>query len=258
MSARPSRIVRILQESVHTSGQTAVRASILVLAALVLLAADAGFDFVLGAFAAGLVVGVVVDTPEGRAVKLRLEGIGYGFLIPIYFVTTGMNLDINSLLSPTGIGLAALFLLLLFVARGASALLWLNALRARETLALARCTATGLPLIVAIVGIGSEHRNISPAVGASLIGAGFLSMLLYPVATTLLVRPSVVRMEADPSLHRGRRTNSLLAPRRAELIAAVRARVPAGRVTPQIRSATVTTPGRRCRPDGRALPESQR
>ncbi len=203
MSARPPRIVGILQESVHTSGQTAVRASILVLAALVLLAADAGFDFVLGAFAAGLVVGVVVDTPEGRAVKLRLEGIGYGFLIPIYFVTTGMNLDINSLLSPTGIGLAALFLLLLFVARGASALLWLNALRARETLALALCTATGLPLIVAIVGIGSEHRSISPAVGASLIGAGFLSMLLYPVAATLLVRPSVVRMEADPSLHRG-------------------------------------------------------
>ncbi len=200
MSARPPRLVRILQESVHTSGQTAVRASILILAALVLLAADAGFDFVLGAFAAGLVVGLVVDTPEGHDVKLRLEGIGYGFLIPIYFVTTGMNLDIDSLLRPSGIGLAALFLSLLLVTRGASALLWTNSLRARETLALALCAATGLPLIVAIVSLGSEHRTIAPAVGASLIGAGFLSMLLYPLAATLLVGPSANRIEADAAL----------------------------------------------------------
>ncbi len=202
MSARPPRVVRVLQESVHTSGQTAVRASILVLAALVLLAADAGFDFVLGAFAAGLVVGVVVDTPQGQDVKVRLEGIGYGFLIPIYFVTTGMNLDIDSLLSPAGIGLAGLFALLLFVARGAPALLWLNAFCARETLGLALCAATGLPLIVAIVGIGSDHGSISPAVGASLIGAGFLSMLLYPLAATLLVGASPTRMQPDASPQR--------------------------------------------------------
>ena len=156
----------------------------------------------LGAFSAGLVVGVVVDTPEGRAVTLRLEDLGHGFLIPIYFVTTEMNLDVNSLLSPTGIGLAALFLLLLFVARGASALLWLNALEAREALALALCAAAGLPLIVSIVGTGSDHRSISSAVGASLIGAGFLSMLHCRLAATLLVRPSVARMKADPSRQR--------------------------------------------------------
>ena len=68
-SPRPPSVVRVLQETVHTTGQAAVRLSILILAALVLLARDVGFDFVLGAFAAGLVVGLVLDTPDGEVVR---------------------------------------------------------------------------------------------------------------------------------------------------------------------------------------------
>ena len=49
---------------------------------------------------------------------MRLEGVGFGFLIPIYFVVTGMNFDLDSLLTPTGLGLAALFLGLFLVVRG--------------------------------------------------------------------------------------------------------------------------------------------
>ena len=67
---------------------------------------------------AGLVVGLALDTPEGGAVRMRLEGVGFGFLIPIYFVVTGMNFDLDSLLTPTGLGLAALFLALFVVVRG--------------------------------------------------------------------------------------------------------------------------------------------
>ena len=78
--------------------------------ALVFLAIEVGFDFVLGAFAGGLVVGLALNSPEAAPVRMRLEGIGFGFLIPIYFVVTGMNFDLDSLLTPTGLGLAALFL----------------------------------------------------------------------------------------------------------------------------------------------------
>ena len=76
-----------------------MRLSVLVLAALVLLANDVGFDFVLGALAAGLIVGLVLDTPDGEVVRMRLEGIGFGLLIPIYFVVTGMNFDLDSFLT---------------------------------------------------------------------------------------------------------------------------------------------------------------
>ena len=192
LRARPPAVVRVLQETVHTTGQAAVRLSILILAALVLLARDVGFDFVLGAFAAGLVVGLVLDTPDGGVVRMRLEGIGFGFLIPIYFVTTGLDFDIDSLLTASGLALAAMFLALLFVIRGSASLLWRRELGPKRTLSLAFFVATGLPLIVAIVDIGTDRGAIDADVGASLIGAGMISVLVNPFVATRL-------SGADPS-----------------------------------------------------------
>ena len=187
LRARPPRIVRVLRETVHTTGQAAVRVSLLVLGALVLLANDVGFDFVLGAFAAGLLVGLALDSPEGEVVRMRLEGIGFGFLIPIYFVVTGINFDLDSLLTLTGLGLAGLFLALLLVARGTSSLLWLRELGTRQTLGLALFGATGLPLIVAIVGIGMDRGAIAADVGTSLVGAGMISVLVFPLLAIRLI-----------------------------------------------------------------------
>ena len=196
--ARPPRLLRIVRDTLHTTGQAGVRASVFLLALLVFLAADAGFEFVLGAFAAGIVVGLVLDSPDGRIVRVRLEGIGFGFLVPVYFVVTGMNFDLDSLLTAEGILLAAVFLALLLVSRGAAALLWLRELGRRRTVSLALFGATGLPLIVAIVGIGQERGDISDSVGASLIGAGMISVLVYPfIATRLAGAPAPDEHEAD-------------------------------------------------------------
>jgi Kef-type K+ transport system membrane component KefB len=203
LRARPPRIVRVLQETMHTTGQTAVRVSVFVLAALVLLAVDVGFDFVLGAFAAGLVVGLGLSSPDGEVVRMRLEGIGFGFLIPIYFVVTGMTFDLDSLLTAGGLALAALFLMLLFVVRGTSALLWVRELSRTETLGLALFAATGLPLIVAIVGIGTDRHAITANVGASLIGAGMISVLAFPLLGNRIIgsRPAVVSVpQAEPEV----------------------------------------------------------
>jgi Kef-type K+ transport system membrane component KefB len=189
LRARPPRVLRVLQETVHTTGQAAVRVSMFLLAFMVLIASDAGFEFVLGAFAAGLVVGLALDSPEGAVVRMRLEGIGFGFLIPIYFVYTGLTFDLDSLLTVTGLLLAVLFLGLLLVTRGTSALVWLRQLGRRETGSLALCAATGLPLIVAIVGIGEGRGAISDSTGASLIGAGMISVLLYPLLAIRIAGP---------------------------------------------------------------------
>jgi Kef-type K+ transport system membrane component KefB len=184
LRARPPRLVHVLQSTVNTTGQAAVRLALLLLAALVFLAVEVGFDFVLGAFAAGLVAGIVLDSTESEPVRMRLEGIGFGFLIPIYFVTTGMAFDLDSLLTVDGIALAALFLALLVVVRGLPSLLWLRELGARRTSALAFFAATGLPLIVAIAGIGTDRGAIGADVGASLIGAGMVSVLVFPLVAT--------------------------------------------------------------------------
>ena len=196
--ARPPRFLRIVRDTLHTTGQVGVRGSVFILALLVFLAADAGFEFVLGAFAAGVLVGLVLDSPDGKVVRVRLEGIGFGFLVPVYFVVTGMTFDLDSLLTVEGLVLAAVFLALLLVSRGASALLWLRELGPRRTTSLALFGATGLPLIVAIVGIGQERGDISDAVGASLIGAGMISVLVYPfIATRLAGVQAPVEREAN-------------------------------------------------------------
>lgn len=182
LRARPPRVLQVLQETMHTTGQAAVRLSVFVLAALVALAVDVGFDFVLGAFAAGLVVGLALESPDASVVRLRLEGVGFGFLIPIYFVVTGVEFDLDSLLTPSGIGLAAAFLALMLVVRGTPALLWRRTLGTRDTASLAFLGATGLPLIVAIVGVGAGRGAVSDSVGASMIGAGMISVLVFPLA----------------------------------------------------------------------------
>jgi Kef-type K+ transport system membrane component KefB len=193
LRARPPRVVQVLQQTIHTTGQAAVRLSVLSVAALVFLAIEVGFDFVLGAFAGGLVVGLALNSPEAAPVRMRLEGVGFGFLIPIYFVVTGMNFDLDSLLSATGLALAALFLTLFVVVRGTSALLWFRELGPRRTLSLALCAATGLPLIVAIVGIGTDRGAIAADVGTSLIGAGMISVLVFPLLAT-----AVASRESSP------------------------------------------------------------
>jgi Kef-type K+ transport system membrane component KefB len=186
LRARPPRVVATLRVTLHSTGQAAVRLAMALLAGFVFLAHDVGFDFVLGAFAAGLIVGLVLDTPEGRVVRMRLEGIGFGLLIPIYFVTTGLTFDLDSLLTARGLALAGLFLGLLLVVRGASALLWLRELGGRSTLSLSLFGATGLPLIAAIVTIGASHGAVAPDIGASLIGAGMISVLVYPLLADMV------------------------------------------------------------------------
>jgi Kef-type K+ transport system membrane component KefB len=189
MRARPPRVVAILRETLHSTGQAAVRLSIALIAALVLLANDVGFDFVLGAFAAGLIVGLALDNPEGAIVRMRLEGIGFGLLIPVYFVATGLTFDLDSLLTARGLGLAVLFLSLLLVVRGTPALLWLREVGPRGAGSVAFFGATALPLVVAIVDLGTGRGAIDADVGASLIGAAMVSVLVYPLIATAISGP---------------------------------------------------------------------
>ena len=163
LRARPPRLLRIIQDTLHTTGQAAVRLSIFLLAAArVRSQPDAGFEFVLGAFAAGLIVGLVLDSPRARSCAMRLEGIGFGFLIPIYFV---VDRDERSTSTASSRGAGSRWRRsssrCSSSSRGASALLWLRELGPRGTASLALFGATALPLIVAIVGIGTERGAIA-------------------------------------------------------------------------------------------------
>jgi Kef-type K+ transport system membrane component KefB len=190
---RPPRIISIARETVNKSGQLAVRLSVALLAVLVLLADELDFDFVLGAFAAGLIIGLVTQGETGEQVLPRIATIGYGLLIPVFFVVTGMDFDLDGFLTGAGLALAGIFLALLLVTRGSAALLSVRELGARGTASLALFSATGLPLIVAVIEVGEERGEIDTHVAAALVGAGMMSVLLYPLLALFLARrPALV------------------------------------------------------------------
>ena len=186
--ARPARIVGLVRATMHTSGQLAVRLTLLVLTALAVLASEFGLDVILGAFTAGIIVGFVTrgeggDGPDSREFAAKLDAVGYGFLIPIFFIATGMDYDLDTLLdSPSAIALVPGFAALFLVVRGLPVwLLYREELAAADRRRLGLLSAAALPLVVAITQIGLDTGVMRAEEAAALVGAGMLSVLAFPL-----------------------------------------------------------------------------
>jgi Kef-type K+ transport system membrane component KefB len=195
--ARPLYVVDLLQRKLHTSAQLPVRLAVLLLAAAVILLHRFGIDAVLGAIAAGVVISLTCQGEYGESVRLKLEAIGFGFFVPIFFIMTGVKFDLQAL---TGSGAAVarlpLLLLMLLIVRGAPVLLCRRDLPRGDLLPLALLSATGLPLIVAITEVGVETGRMRPENAAALVGAGMASVLLFPALALALRKPSATSVAA--------------------------------------------------------------
>jgi Kef-type K+ transport system membrane component KefB len=202
MAARPQqpKIIALLHRHLHSSAQLPIRISVLFIVGLVYLADELGLDVLLGAFAAGIVVRLLVRGGDSEIVRGKLEAIGFGFLIPIFFITSGMKFDLNALTStPNAFLRVPLFLALFLVIRGTPALLlYRHDLPRPELLPLALFSATGLPLIVVITTIGVSEGRMRPVNASALVAAGMLSVLLYPMAARLLLRRNPPALTSPP------------------------------------------------------------
>jgi Kef-type K+ transport system membrane component KefB len=187
--ARPARVVRLVQATMHSSGQLALRLSLLLLGGLVVLAGSLGLDVVLGAFAAGFIVGLVTREVDAHDFHVKLDAVGYGFLIPIFFINTGLGFNLDALGEPGTLLLVPLFALLFLLARGVPAwVLSRRDLEGHERTALGFMTAAALPLVVAITEVATENGELAEDDAAALVGAAMLSLLIYPLAGTALLR----------------------------------------------------------------------
>jgi Kef-type K+ transport system membrane component KefB len=206
IAARPAppRVVRVLTENLHTSAQLPVRISVLLVVLLVWIASELGLDVLLGAFAAGIVVRLFSAGEHSHEVRVKLEAIGFGFLVPIFFVTSGMAFDLDALLEDHSTILRVpLFLLGFLVVRGIPALvLYRRDVERDERIPLALFSATALPLVVVITTIGLQTDRMLPANAAALVGAGMLSVLVYPLIGFALLRRAEARATSpDDPLH---------------------------------------------------------
>jgi Kef-type K+ transport system membrane component KefB len=188
--ARPPRLLDLAQRHLETSSQFPVRVSFLLIMVLVLLATELKLDILMGSFSAGLVFRLMIDEDETHTVHRKLEAIGYGFLIPVFFVVSGMRFDFRALFStPTALLRVPLFLVLFLVVRGLPALLlYRRDVPLRGRAALAFFSSTALPLVVVITDLGVSTGRMRPVNAAALVAAAIISVLVYPLLGLALDR----------------------------------------------------------------------
>src|SRR5215216_4364195 len=200
---RSMRIRADLLRLQDTTAQIRVRAALVLFVGFAAIAEQLGLEVILGTFIAGAVLGLVdrdevMTHPDFRR---KLEAIGFGFFIPVFFVTTGVRFDLDALTaSASALIMVPIFLAALVAVRGLPALLYRSLFDGRHVAVAGIMQATSLPFIVAASTIGVELKLVDAAESAALIGAGLLSVLVFPLAGLLALRGSnaSARLTTEP------------------------------------------------------------
>jgi Kef-type K+ transport system membrane component KefB len=185
-----------------TTAQIRIRGAVVLLVGFAAIANQLGLESILGAFMAGAILSLLdrderMTHPEFRR---KLEAVGFGVFIPVFFVTSGVNYDLSALVAnASNVIMVPIFLAALVVVRGLPALLYRRILDARRTAIAGLMQATSLPFIVAATAIGQDLHLLTAAEGAALIGAGLLSVLLFPLIGLSLLRGGVSPAGREPS-----------------------------------------------------------
>src|ERR1700759_3695886 len=182
---------RVLQRLQDTTAQIRVRAAFVLLIGFTALADQGGLDTILGAFAAGAMLSLV-DRDEAMThpeFRLKLEAVGFGVFIPVFFVTSGVRFDLNALFSSgSTVARVPLFLLAIYLARGLPAFVYVRLLGRAKSAIAGILQSTSLPFIVAATQIGIQLGVVSRASAAALVAAGLLSVVISPALGLVLLR----------------------------------------------------------------------
>ena len=192
-SQRVGRISSVLIRLQDTTAEIRVRGAVLLLLAFATLAGRLGIELLLASFMAGTVIAAL---DRDRALthplfRVKLQAIGYGFLVPVFFVTSGLTFDLHALLAPSAIIKVPLFLAALLAVRGLPALLYLRSYGPRLTAAGGLLQATSLTFIVVATQIGASLRLLTQSTSAALVSAGLLSVVVFPAVSVVLARSGV-------------------------------------------------------------------
>lgn len=191
--SRHPLLTRLMAATMNTSGQLAIRLCMLTIVLMLWITHSFGLDVLLGAFAAGIVEHLAVrtaDSAQRELVRSKLEAIGYGAVVPFFFVVSGVKLDISAFGNdPVALAFIPLFLVLFLLVRGGPVpLLYRRDTKRDEMAALILLSGTALPLVVVITTIGTQAGVMKASTAAALVCAGMLSVLIFPL-TALKMLP---------------------------------------------------------------------
>ena len=171
-----------------TTAQIRVRAAWLLLVGIAAVAEGLGLEVILGAFVAGAIL-TIVDTDTARSHPLfrpKLEAIGFGVFVPVFFIATGLRFDLGALLGgPEALALVPIFLAALLAVRGVPAIVLGRTAGPRRLAAAGLLQATLLPIAPAQIGL--ELGLLDAATAAALISAGLIAVVVFPSAALLLL-----------------------------------------------------------------------
>jgi Kef-type K+ transport system membrane component KefB len=191
---KPKFITKLMRETMHNSGQFAIRTSFLLIVALTVLSVTSGIHFVFGAFIAGIIVSEIIKKYENdrdvEDLRTKFDGIGFGFIIPIFFIVTGINFDLADFLgNPSTLIMVPLFLICFLIIRGAPAfVVYRKALSQADKLPFALFSATQLPLVIVITDLAVKSGSMHPDIAANLVGAAIISVIIFPLIALSLRR----------------------------------------------------------------------
>ena len=206
---RSTSLSRVLVRLQDTTAQIRVRTAFLLLIGFSALADQVGLETILGAFAAGALLSLI-DRDEAMThpeFRLKLEAVGFGVFIPVFFVNSGLGFNLKALFaSGSTIAAVPLFLLAIFVVRGLPAVVYVRLLGRSRAVIAGVLQATTLPFVVAATQIGLQLGVVSAATAAALVAAGLLSVVVSPALGLILLR------RAQPQATARRATSSPVMP----------------------------------------------
>jgi Kef-type K+ transport system membrane component KefB len=201
MGLRPAPVVALLTRTLHASTQLPVRLALFLMAGYFVLSEEFGFENILGAFAAGMVVGLATRDQAAKPLRHKIEAVCFGWFIPFFFVGAGVKFHLSAFTHDlTTALLVPLFLLALLLVRGAPAWFYGSHLARQERVPFALYSSVAsLSLVVVITDIGVRTHSVSTHVASALVGAALLSVLLFPTIAGVLRPGTVAPRAADGS-----------------------------------------------------------
>jgi len=190
---KSTRLGNALLRLQETTAQIRVRGAFLLLIAFAALAGRLGLEAILGTFIAGALLAVLDPDYKTTHPKFheKLEAIGFGVFVPVFFVASGIQFDLGALFADSStLARVPIFLAALLVVRGAPAVLYRPLIGSARVPVAALLQATSLPFIVAATSIGVELKLVTATNASALMAAGLLSVVLFPRTALALLRRS--------------------------------------------------------------------
>ncbi len=192
LAAGDPRLRRLVEELSHATAQIRVRGAFALMVAFIVLAEWLGTEIILGAFLAGAIISLLAGR-EGSELHMKMEAMGFGFFVPIFFIMVGVRFDLPALLSsPQALLLVPLLLGVAYVVKFLATLLYRLNFSWRETLAAGALLSSRLSLIIAAAAIALDLGIINQATNASVILVAIVTCTLSPLLFNRLLPPQAI------------------------------------------------------------------